>query len=1109
MTRLFRARRLTALALAIAVAWLAPPAASAQQLYGSIVGTVTDTQGAATPGVTVVATNTGTGLKVEAVTDTTGGYVLRNLLPGTYNLTANLTGFREHTEKAIPVQAGNPVRIDLKLEVGGLTETVEVVSETTLLNTEKADLSSQISSTAITNLPLNQFRNYQTLLNLVPGATPTQYQNAEIDTPGRSLRTWVNGTQPNANTTRVDGAVSVNVWLPHHAMYVQSAESIDTVNISTNNFDADTGMAAGAAQTVITKSGTNQLKGSAFLFLNKDSFNTNTYFNDYFGLPKPGVDTKTFGGTFGGPVKKNKLFYFLSWERYDTNRPTTYTYTVPTAKMRAGDFSEVAAAYPAFKLFNPFSGSAGVGREQWTDNKVPSQYLSSISQGLMAQFFPAVNSTKDLNSNLLLDDYTQIRDEYQTRDNVDVKINWQFKPSVAIWGKYGEMKNKGSGNNFYLGFDNPSVGDTRVILSTFGTTWTLSKNTVVDGNFGMSRQDQTVLPADFGTNYGIQFGIPGTNNPNDNRESGLPIMASTYTIGSGSANWMPLYRKEVNYSGTLAMTKMFSKHEVRAGFDFVRLELNHRQAEWGDYGLKGGFSFSNNTTGAVGYTSPGWNSFAALLMGLPNYYAEDTQTETMTGRENQLAWYVRDRWNVAEKLTLNAGVRLDYYPLMNRVGRGIERLDYNTYTVILGGIGGQPDNAGINYKAWYVEPRVGAAYRLNENTVFRAGYGQTKNPLPWSRPMRGSYPFDINNNRTAAGTYDYVTTLAQGIPAVNLPDTSSGTVTLPSGVFIRSPNPDDVDRGTVHQWNVTFERRLPMRMAAEISYVGTATNGGYADLNVNVGVPGGGGSAAKYFAVAGTTAINDWAARTKARYRGLQVALNRPFRDGLMIKGAYTWSQSKDMADEDGWTGVTWNYLPKFNDNFAISGFDRTHVFQIGWVYELPFLKDRKDAVGAVLGGWQINGVAAAFSGTPFSIGGTNNAMACTGCGSILINYNGSDPKTTGSPDPGTFTSTLYDKSLFSQPSGLDLAGFGNTKRDFFRRPAQSNVDLSFFKAFPVGRYRPEFRVEIANLFNQRNWGAPNTSFTSPLFLTWSPSSVDTTATLGYRKAQLGFRFQF
>jgi hypothetical protein len=282
-------------------------------------------------------------------------------------------------------------------------------------------------------------------------------------------------------------------------------------------------------------------------------------------------------------------------------------------------------------------------------------------------------------------------------------------------------------------------------------------------------------------------------------------------------------------------------------------------------------------------------------------------------------------------------------------------------------------------------------------------------------------------------------------------------------------------------------------------------------------VPGGGGTAAKYYAVAGTTAINDWAARTKARYQGLQLALNRPFKNGLMLKGSYTWSQAKNMAsnDEDGWSGLTWNYQPKYDDNFAIAGFDRPHMFSLGWVYELPFLKDRNDLTGTLLGGWQLNGIWRMFSGTPYSIGGTNNPMACQGCGSILINYSG-EPSAIGEPGnipPAGTTDytpyTYYDKTKFSQPSGLDVAGFGNTDRNFFRRPAQWNVDFSIFKAFPVGRFRPEFRLDIANLFNTRNWGAPNTSFTSPLFLTYSPGSVDTTATLGYRRMQLGFRVQF
>ena len=337
MFRYFRNSLAVICLIAAAAAVLLMPApASAQILYGSLTGTVTDQQKAAMPGVTVTAINTGTTLATEAVTDEAGNYTIRNLVPGIYDITAVLQGFRELRQRGMNITAGNIVRADIALQLGQLSETVNVVAESTLLQTEKADLNTEISAKAVTNLPLNRFRNYQSLLNLVPGATPTQFQNAEIDSPARSLRTWVNGTQPNANTTRVDGAVSVNVWLPHHAMYIQSAESIDTVNIATNNFDADTGMAAGAAQTVITKSGTNQLRGSAFLFCNEDSFNTNTYFNDYFGLPKPGVDTKTFGATVGGPIMKNKLFYFFSWERFDTKRPTTYSYAVPTARVAHG-----------------------------------------------------------------------------------------------------------------------------------------------------------------------------------------------------------------------------------------------------------------------------------------------------------------------------------------------------------------------------------------------------------------------------------------------------------------------------------------------------------------------------------------------------------------------------------------------------------------------------------------------------------------------------------------------------------------------------------------------------------------------------------------------------
>jgi hypothetical protein len=1111
MAPLIRSLLKVALALAL-VGALVPLPASAQALYGSVTGTVTDPQGAAIPGATVTATNTGTGLQVSAVTDKDGNYTFRNLLPGIYDLGAALQGFRELRQTGLRVSAGSPVRVELKLEVGALAETVNVVSETTLLQTEKADLSTVLESKAIVNLPLNQFRNYQKLIDLVPGATPSQFQNAEIDTPGRSLRTWVNGVQPNSNATRIDGAVSVNIWLPHHVGYISPAETIDTVNVSSNSFDADLGMAGGAATTVVTKSGTNELHGSAFWFHNQEELNANSLYNNAFGLKKPELSKNIYGATLGGPIVKNKLFFFGSWERYWRENKYNDTYGVPTAKMRAGDFTEVAAAYSAFRLYNPYTGGAGgVGRDQFSSFTIPSNLISPISQGVMA-FYPLPNTDQDLNSNKLADDYYYVRAQYQHRDNYDLKLTYQRTPSHSIWAKFGMLDNEGTGNNFYLGFDDGAFGDTRVYVGTVGHTWTINPTLVLDGNLGIQQFNQTVTAPDYGTNYGLELGIPGVNGSSE-RYSGLPSFVNGYNIGM-SPNWMPLFRHERTWTFSSALTKVLPRHELRFGVDFVRLELNHYQAEFGDYGLKGGFSFGGNVTGAPGYTALAWNQFAQFLLGLPNYYSKDFQEIEMTGRENQFAGYVRDRWNVTEKLTLSLGLRLEYYPLMTRKDSGIERLDYTTYTALLGGRGDVPKDVGISMKHWYLAPRLGAMYRLSEKSVIRAGYGRTINPLPWSRPMRGSYPYDIMLNKTGE-TYGYATTLAEGIPAVTMPDLSTGRVPLPVGVYFRSPNPNDVDRGIIQQWNVAFEQRLPGDLSAEIAYVGTRTDGGYADLNINYGEPGGGNAARKYYAVAGTTAINDWASRTKARYKGLQFALNRPFRNGLMLKGAYTLSEAKDMADEDGWVGLTWNHPLKYDDNFALSGFDRTHVAQLGFLYELPFFKNSKGALKEILGGWQLNGMASWYSGTPYSIGGTNNALNCQGCGSVLINFDGDSPEPVGSV--GSDSETYYDKSLFSQPTGLDYNGFGTSKRNQFRRPSVWNVDMSLFKSFQIGRVRPEIRIEAVNVFNHPNWDAPDTGFTSLTFLKFRPAdsdradstSTDSPNTPGPRLITIALRLEF
>ena len=253
--------------------------------------------------------------------------------------------------------------------------------------------------------------------------------------------------------------------------------------------------------------------------------------------------------------------------------------------------------------------------------------------------------------------------------------------------------------------------------------------------------------------------------------------------------------------------------------------------------------------------------------------------------------------------TISAGLRLENYPLMSRDGRGIERLDLTTYEALIGGLGNTPDDVGINLKTWYFAPRLGAMYRFGEKAVARAGYGRTINPLPWSRPMRGSFPQDIFFNRTAdqftGARHARGGHSAGAGPGHQLGPGAAARAASSCGRRTRT----SVDRGIIQQWNVAYEYRLPWDIAAEVAYVGTATDGGYADLNLNYGVPGGGNASRQYFALAGTTAVQDWAARTKSRYHGLQLALNRPLRNDLLLRGAYTYSRSKNMRQRRGRLG--------------------------------------------------------------------------------------------------------------------------------------------------------------------------------------------------------------
>ena len=527
-------------------------------------------------------------------------------------------------------------------------------------------------------------------------------------------------------------------------------------------------------------------------------------------------------------------------------------------------------------------------------------------------------------------------------------------------------------------------------------------------------------------------------------------------------------------------------------------------------------------------TANGYNGYAAFLLGLIDRAGQSVQNELMTTREWQNALYVRDRWQVNTRLTLDLGLRYEYYPLMTRADRGIERIDgandlastraLTSLNVLLGGVGGIPEDLGIKVSKSLFAPRLGAIYRLNDNTVFRTGYGITYNPLPFSRPLRGFFPLTLASDSTPADPYGFVTTFEQGIPNVVAPDESSGRIPLPNSYLMRSPMAD-VSRSRIQSWNAAVQRKVAYDITVDVAYVGTAKNGGFADYNANASdVPGGGAESQPFFDTLGRNGdVLLWGPITKSRYNSLQVAINRPFKNGLLLKGAYTLSRAKDETDNDGWDQVAYSAPSLLSRNYALAGYDRPNVFQMAFVYELPYKTkggSGNEVMRAVFGDWQVNGIYTAASGQPFSITASGADLNMPGGNMQTANLNGSYNVIGDKGDAGFY----FDPTAFSQPTGTSL---GNTGRNQFRGPGYWNVDASLFRAFPIGAAdkRVELRVEAFNLFNHPKWVNPDADFTSATFgrtLTVADgggAGPDNKGARdfgsGERQIRLGIRFQF
>ena len=1100
--------------------------ANAQVLFGSASGTVVDPSGAAVPKAHVSSISKATGTKRDTDADANGHYTLTDLSPGLYDVTVTAGGFKPLTQTDVSIGANVVTNANFNLQVGSISEKVTVEAEGVTLQTEKTDVHTEITEKAILEMPLNQYRNYQTLINLVPGATPGQFQNAIADTPERALTTNINGTNRNNNNTRVDGAADVFVWLPHHTVYVPPAETVQEVNIATNNFDPEQGMTGGAAITVITKSGSNQFHGVLFEYHQDQALRARQYFETPAVEPKKGTSIlNDMGGTFGGPIKKDKLFFFGSWDgTFERDARNTGLLTVPTQALRNGDFTGTGTT-----IYDPSTGSAnGVGRTPFANQAaIP---IDPVSAKIIA-LLPPPNVPGAGN----IDNYFFSATQRLNRNNIDAKVDWNRTPNHSIFVKYSTMKSVFHGVPS-LG---QAIGDcacdgglgdfhSHVQLVTVGHTLTLSPTLVVDGNVGFTRMSEYGKTPDYGTNIGSDvLGIPGTNNGSDLRSSGIPFFfVSGFADMGNPEGWNPAFRNDWSFTSSHNVRWSKGNHQISAGTDIVHHHLNHWQPELGS-GPRGEFDFNGGPTALNGGASPDqFNAWAQFLLGLPDGMGKSDQFIKATAKEWQFGFFFGDRYRVSNKLTLNLGLRYEYYPLMTRdsVAR-FDRLDFTTLNVLLGGIGGNPEHLGVTTSKKLFAPRVGLAYQVNDNMVVRSGFGISVDPLPLARPLRGFYPFTVGSNFAGvdsfapAGSFSSITplesgtlTVPVGIPPICCPDISSGSIPLPAQALERSVGPGELKRGYIESWNLIVERKLPGSFLGSVGYVGTQTVHAFGDLDVNSSLPGTGQAGQPYNTdtLGGTTLppISQfrtastllWQGFLSANYHSLQASLNRQFKNGFMVKGAYTWSKAIDWTDDDGWAGLSWNDPSILRRNRAQAGYNTPQIFQMSYIYELPFGSGKRFAnsgtASKIAGGWQTSGIFSAVSGQPFQL--TASGASLNAVDQLQTPDQVGPIKKLGGVGSGN---PFYDPSAFVPVTDVR---YGTVGRNSLRGPSSINFDFSLFRTFkPWEHLEVQFRADAANLFNTPHFNNPSGDITSGDFLTITGARNDE------RQFRFGLRLAF
>jgi len=1046
--------------------------AHSQNLYGSLVGNVTDASNAAVVGATVRITQVETNESREIRTNDTGVFSFPSIAAGTYTVEVRMNGFQTATQRELVVRSSAVVRADFALQVGAISQNIEVTAATAALQTDAADVRQEIGSKALEDLPVPPGRNFQNLLITVPGITPPQNANSVSANPARSLAYMASGVTRSGNVMAIDGATVESTWIQEVSAYVPSLEAIEVVNVNSNSYDAAQGFAGGAAVNVQVKSGANQMHGSAFEY----NFNNGMIARPFFlpvTSPNPKSILNNFGGTVGGPIKKDKLFYFASYDGNLTRQNASGYYTVPTAAIKSGDESADPTA-----IYDPSTGTtSGTGRTPFPGNIVPASRISPIAQQI-AGLTPLPN----VPGNLLASNYFADGPYKQNRDTIDAKTTYNATDKLNFGVRFGWLHYYMDDPPAFGAIGGPQLGSTggaegagrgNVFSNTVTGNYVVSPRFVIDGYFGYTLQDSNQEPPGLSQNVGSQvLGIPGTNGSNP-AEGGWPAFSISSYTALGNQSTVPFYFHNSNYQYTANGNWTNGAHTIRFGVNALKKDLDMFQ-ELNQ--ASGSFSFSNGTTGLSGGPAQNqYNSYASFLLGLASTIAKGEENGNNLSTEWFYSLYVQDKWQVAHNLTLSYGLRWEYFA--PPVG-DMQRYNAATNMMSICGSSAVPSSdCGTGFSKRLFAPRLGIAYRPSEGFVIRAGFGISYDPFFIGQQILRVYPNQISYSVSGANSYQPITTLAAGIPPLTFPAIGNGIVNVPSGISLNSLG-DNYTRSYIMSWNVMLQKQLKYGFVAQAGYAGTRQVHQQYEINVNNGNVLGAGTAGEalnqlFGRTATTNFFEPWG---HAHYDALQATLTRRFRGGYQIGATYSFSKSIMLCCADKEDAGPSIAIPGYDRlNRAVAPFDRKQIFTFSGIAELPFGRGKRwlsqgGFATAVASGWQFNGLFNAYTGTAFTVTGSSTSLNAPG-NTQTADQIKPTVATIGGVGPGQ---SWFDPLAYAS---VTQVRFGTSGFDVLRGPGQINLDAALFRTFRVNeRVHAQFRAQAFNAANTPHFANPGSN---------------------------------